>query len=48
MNSVTGSRISNSTKLAQWSRKNASHRLHSVVVPVIITFTSLPECEPVK
>ena len=34
--------------LAKCSRKKESHRLQSVWVPVIITFTSRPECEPVS
>ena len=34
-------------KLVKCSRKNDSHRPHSVLVPVIITFISRPEWVPV-
>ena len=47
MKSVSGIRTMSDTKLAKCSRKKASHNAHSVFVPVIITFTSRPECEPV-
>ena len=47
MNSVSGSSTMSETKLAKCSRKKESHSPHSVLVPVIITFTSRPECEPV-
>ncbi len=47
MNSVSGIRTNSETKLAKCSRKNESHNPHSVLVPVIITFTSRPEWEPV-
>ena len=33
--------------LAKCSRKKESQSAHRVFVPVIITFTSRPECEPV-
>jgi len=47
MNSVSGNSTMSEMKLAKCSRKNDSHRLHSVLVPVIITLTSRPECAPV-
>ena len=43
MKSVSGSSTMSETKLEKFSRKKASHRLHSVFVPVIITFISRPE-----
>ena len=43
MNSVAGNSTRSDTKATKCSRKNASHRLHSVLVPVTITFTSRPE-----
>jgi hypothetical protein len=47
MKSVSGISTMSETKLAKCSRKKASHNAHSVFVPVIMTFTSRPECEPV-
>ena len=46
-NSVSGSSTSSDTKLVRCSRKNDSHRPHSVLVPVTITFISRPEWVPV-
>ena len=47
MNSVSGNSTISETKLAKCSRKNESHNPHSVLVPVIITFTKRPEWVPV-